>query len=66
MLGTCFSFLVRIGTSCPCVLRVGFSAVVLLFVVCDFCEYIIHSTGHSRLRSGVGFGLIYLRIGIKG
>jgi len=64
-LGTCFSFLVCIGTSCPYLLRVGFFVVVLLVVVCGFCERIIHSVVRSRLRGGVGFGLACLRIGIK-
>jgi len=50
MLGTCFSFLVCIGTSCPCLLRVGFFVVVLLFVVCGCDEHINRSTGRSRLR----------------
>jgi len=65
MLGTCFSFLVRIGTSCPCLLRVGFLVVVLLVVVCGCDGRIIRSTAHSRLHSGVAFGLACLRIGIK-
>lgn len=51
MLGTCFSFLVRIDTSHPCLLRVGFFVVGLLFVVCGFCEHIIRSADRSRLRS---------------
>ena len=65
MLGTCFSFLVRIGTSRPCVLRVGFFVVVLLVVVCGCGGRTIRSVVRSRLRGGVGFGLACLRIGIK-
>jgi hypothetical protein len=66
MLGTCFSFLVHIGTSCLCLLRVGFFAVDLLFVVCGCGEHLIHSRDHSKLRGGLGFGLTHLLTGIKG
>jgi len=62
----CFSFLGRIGTSCPCLLRVGFFVVGVIVVVCGCGGRIVRSISRSKLHNEVGFGLTCLRVGIKG